>query len=129
MGCDEYHPISKQGSNLTESGGIGYTIIDTIEPSSKLDHHQIVFRLRRSPLRSVADSFLHSFVHPIFQTTIRLLGGFLSAYSLSSDPIYLTKATELADRILPVFDTPSGLPLSMINLAKSEGVDDLTSVD
>ena len=31
MGNDVYHPISKTGSNLTNSGGIGYTIIDAID--------------------------------------------------------------------------------------------------
>lgn len=31
MGCDEYHPLSKTGMNLTDSGGIGYTIIDAID--------------------------------------------------------------------------------------------------
>lgn len=38
--------------------------------------------------------------------------------------MFLSKATDLADRMLPVFDTPSGLPLGMVNLAKAEGVDD-----
>ena len=31
MGNDEYHPISKRGSNLTDSGSIGYAIIDAID--------------------------------------------------------------------------------------------------
>ena len=31
MGCDEYHPIAKKGMNLSDSGGIGYTIIDAID--------------------------------------------------------------------------------------------------
>ena len=31
MGDDEYHPISKQGSNLTKAGGIGYTVVDSID--------------------------------------------------------------------------------------------------
>lgn len=31
MGDDEYHPISRKGSNLTEAGGIGYTVIDSID--------------------------------------------------------------------------------------------------
>ena len=56
------------------------------------------------------------------KTTIRVLGGLLSASHLSGDPIYLEKATELADRMLPVFDTDSGLPLPMINLEKRTGV-------
>ena len=31
MGNDVYHPISKTGSNLSDSGGVGYTIIDAID--------------------------------------------------------------------------------------------------
>lgn len=31
MGADEYHPISHKGTNLTEAGGIGYTIVDSID--------------------------------------------------------------------------------------------------
>lgn len=31
MGCDEYHPIGHEGTNLTEAGGIGYTVIDSID--------------------------------------------------------------------------------------------------
>jgi hypothetical protein len=31
MGADEYHPISHKGSNLTEAGGIGYTVVDSID--------------------------------------------------------------------------------------------------
>lgn len=31
MGDDEYHPISKSGTNLTAAGGIGYTVVDSID--------------------------------------------------------------------------------------------------
>ena len=31
MGADEYHPIGHTGSNLTEAGGIGYTVIDSMD--------------------------------------------------------------------------------------------------
>lgn len=31
MGDDEYHPISRKGTNLTTSGGIGYTVVDSID--------------------------------------------------------------------------------------------------
>lgn len=33
MGNDKYHPTSKTGSNLTDSGGVGYAIdvIDTMQ--------------------------------------------------------------------------------------------------
>lgn len=31
MGDDEYHPIEKRGSNLTEAGGIGYMVVDVLD--------------------------------------------------------------------------------------------------
>jgi len=31
MGDDEYHPISKKGTNLSDTGSIGYTVIDAID--------------------------------------------------------------------------------------------------
>lgn len=31
MGDDDYHPISHTGNNLTEAGGIGYTVADSID--------------------------------------------------------------------------------------------------
>ncbi len=31
MGADEYHPISHEGTNLTEGGGIGYTVVDSLD--------------------------------------------------------------------------------------------------
>jgi uncharacterized protein YyaL (SSP411 family) len=57
------------------------------------------------------------------QTTIRVLGGLLSAYHHSGgDPLFLRRARDLADRMLPVFDTPSGLPYPAVNLQRREGV-------
>jgi endoplasmic reticulum Man9GlcNAc2 1,2-alpha-mannosidase len=54
-----------------------------------------------------------------------VLGGLLSAHALSGgDPLYIEKAQNLADRILPAFDTPVGLPLTMVNLAQRKGVPD-----
>jgi len=56
------------------------------------------------------------------QTTIRVLGGLLSAYHLSGkDQIYLDKATDLADRMLPAFQTATGLPMPEVNLKKRVG--------
>ena len=31
MGDDEYHPIGHKGTNLSRSGGIGYTVLDAID--------------------------------------------------------------------------------------------------
>ncbi|MFT3726748.1 MAG: glycoside hydrolase family 47 protein [Terricaulis sp.] len=52
----------------------------------------------------------------VFETNIRLVGGLLSAHHASGDPVLLAKAKDLADRLLPAFDTPSGIPWGKINL-------------
>ena len=38
--------------------------------------------------------------------------------------MYLALATDLGDRLLSTYDTPTGLPLSKINLGKSLGIPD-----
>jgi hypothetical protein len=142
MGNDEYHPISKTGSNLTDSGSIGYAIIDAIDTMQIMGLQEEYNRAREwiaSELRFDRDGNFNTFevstpitsliiyrltaVH--HKTTIRILGGLLSTYHLSDeDPLYLEKAIELAERIIPVFNTSSGLPLSMVNLHLRKGVDD-----
>lgn len=52
---------------------------------------------------------------PFFETVIRYLGGLLSAYALSKDPILLSRADDLGAALLPAFDTPSGLPMFSVN--------------
>ncbi|MEO6689202.1 MAG: GH92 family glycosyl hydrolase [Dokdonella sp.] len=51
-----------------------------------------------------------------FEITIRLLGGLLSGYQLTGDARLLAKAEDLGTRLLPVFDSPTGLPWVEINL-------------
>ncbi|MGZ5002261.1 MAG: glycoside hydrolase family 47 protein [Chthoniobacterales bacterium] len=51
-----------------------------------------------------------------FEITIRLLGGLLSSYQLTGDKRLLALADDLGRRLLPVFESPTGLPYVMINL-------------
>jgi Glycosyl hydrolase family 47. len=51
-----------------------------------------------------------------FEITIRLLGGLLSSYQMSNDRRLLAKAEDLGNRLLPVFDSPTGMPYMYINL-------------
>lgn len=74
-----------------------------------------------------------------FETTIRMLGGLLSAYYLSTtfpemaplldddegkdgEDLYIEKAKDLADRIMYAFDSPSGVPYASFNLKTAQGV-------
>ncbi|KOS22523.1 Endoplasmic reticulum mannosyl-oligosaccharide 1 [Escovopsis weberi] len=48
----------------------------------------------------------------VFETTIRYLGGFLSAFDLSGDVRLLRKAVEVGDMIYKAFDTPNRMPIT-----------------
>ncbi|XP_041346922.1 LOW QUALITY PROTEIN: endoplasmic reticulum mannosyl-oligosaccharide 1,2-alpha-mannosidase-like [Gigantopelta aegis] len=52
----------------------------------------------------------------LFETTIRVLGGLLSAYHLTKDNMFLEKASDLGDRLLHAFGTSSNIPFSDVNL-------------
>lgn len=51
-----------------------------------------------------------------FEITIRLLGGLLSSYQLTNDQRLLELAEDLGRRLLPAFDSPTGLPYVYVNL-------------
>ncbi|KAF8904792.1 glycoside hydrolase [Gymnopilus junonius] len=122
LGSDEYHPISHRGSNISSSGGVGYTVTDAIDTMIIMgltDEHQ---RAREWVKKKL--TFEREGVFSTFEITIRVLGGLLSAYRLTGDDLYLEKVIDLADRLLPAFDTTSGLPLPSVNLAQKTGVPD-----
>ena len=73
----------------------------------------------------------------VFETTIRVLGGLLSASALIADPpagtlaasaadarLFEQRAEELAERLLHAFETPSGIPLREVNLLTGEAFPD-----
>ncbi|TBU42728.1 glycoside hydrolase [Dichomitus squalens] len=120
MGDDEYHPISQKGTNLTAAGGIGYTVIDSIDTMLLMGLQDEYARARKWVETKM--SFDRDANFNTFETTIRVLGGLLSAYHFTKDELYLEKAKELADRIMPAFETPSGLPTSNVNLGQRKGV-------
>jgi hypothetical protein len=55
-----------------------------------------------------------------FEITIRLLGGLLSGYQLTDDKRLLNLAEDLGNRLLPVFNSPTGLPYVYVNLRSGQ---------
>lgn len=45
----------------------------------------------------------------LFETTIRIVGGLLSAFDLSEDAMFLGKAQQLVDLLMPVFNASGKL--------------------
>ncbi|QRV79706.1 glycoside hydrolase family 47 protein [Ceratobasidium sp. AG-Ba] len=116
FGCDDYHPVTKTGSNLTTHRGIGYMIADALDTMLIMGKDlSAEYRRARDWVAKDLD-FDRDGRYSTFEITIRVLGGLLSAYALSGqDEIYLQRAKELADRLLPAFNTPHGLPIPNVN--------------
>ena len=54
MGDDEYHPISKTGTNLSTSGGIGYTVTDALDTMLIMGLDEEVARARDCVLNKLS---------------------------------------------------------------------------
>jgi len=112
-GHDELRPLSKQPRDW-----YGQSLL--ITPVDALDT-MLVMHLdaEANKARKLIDETL-SFDKDIevknFEITIRVLGGLLSAYEMTSDPALLRLANDLGTRLLPVFDSPTGMPYMYVNL-------------
>jgi len=62
-----------------------------------------------------------------FEITIRLLGGLLSSYQLTGDKRLLRLAEDLGNRLLPAFNSPTGLPYVYVNLRTGQVRDPVTN--
>ncbi|KAK4587727.1 hypothetical protein RGQ29_018935 [Quercus rubra] len=112
-GQDELQPQSKNGVN--SFGGLGATLIDSLDTLYIMGLEE-QFQKAREWIANSLD-FNKDYEASVFETTIRVVGGLLSAYDLSNDQVFLDKAKDIADRLLPAWDTPSGIPYNIINLA------------
>ncbi|BAE57293.1 hypothetical protein AFCA_003074 [Aspergillus flavus] len=129
-GLDQYRPAAKDGKNMVE-GGLGWIIVDALDT-------MIMMNLT-SRVQHARDWIQHSLQYnqdhdvSTFETTIRMLGGLLSAHYLSTtytdlapvsgdEDLYIEKATDLAERLSGAFESSSGVPFASINLKKSEGI-------
>ncbi|CDU25238.1 related to Mannosyl-oligosaccharide 1,2-alpha-mannosidase IC [Sporisorium scitamineum] len=123
-GHDELRPVSKTAED--PFNGWGASIVDALDTLlvmglpkeydlARQHVRDIDFRLvggSRSAYGS-ADGRI-----PVFETAIRYLGGFLSAYDLSGDVLMRHRAEELAQLILPAFDTSTGVPNGRIRMVE-----------
>ncbi|KPM43847.1 Mannosyl-oligosaccharide 1,2-alpha-mannosidase [Neonectria ditissima] len=135
-GYDEFHPISKKAGNMSPKG-LGWIIVDALDTMMIMNLTTRVQDAREwisSSLTWDQDQDVNT-----FETTIRMMGGLLSAHYLSNEypnlapladddegaageDLYLDKAKDLADRLMGAFDSASGVPFASVNLAKYEGI-------
>ena len=108
---DEVAPIS--GGWRTSFGGWGATLVDTMDTlwimDQKEDFEQCVEEVKNIDFTTSEDEIIN-----VFETTIRYLGGLISAYELSDRKykVLINKAKELADILYTAFDTPNRMPMT-----------------
>src|ERR1043166_6666204 len=112
-GHDELRPLSKAPRDW-----YGQSLL--ITPVDALDSLILLgFPAEAEKARKLIDETL-SFDKDIsvknFEITIRVLGGLLSGYELTHDKKLLALADDLGTRLLPVFDSPTGMPYVNVNL-------------
>eukprot|EP01035_Chromulina_nebulosa_P006335 gene6335-8563_t len=96
-GRDELKPISAHGQD--NWGGMGVTLVDSLDTlwimGMKDEFNEAKEWVKASLSFSRAGSV------SVFETTIRELGGLLAAYDLSGEKVFLEKATQLGNLLLP----------------------------
>ncbi|CAB9523080.1 oligosaccharide 1,2-alpha-mannosidase [Seminavis robusta] len=113
FGMDEIKPASGTGDNGW--GGFGVTLVDTLD-TLWLTGMKDEFWQARDWVR---DHLMHGKPHQVsvFETTIRSLGGLLSAYDWSGDKVFLNSALDLGKRLSRAFDgSTTGIPFGQVNL-------------
>ncbi|EFX01449.1 mannosyl-oligosaccharide alpha-1,2-mannosidase [Grosmannia clavigera kw1407] len=136
-GYDEFHPDSKLGKQMAPHG-LGWIIIDSLDTLMLMNLTSRLVHAREwvaNKLTWDQDQDINT-----FETTIRMMGGLLSAHYLANEyphlaklndiqlaetggeDLYLEKARDLADRLLSAFDSPTGVPWSSVNIGKSEAI-------
>ncbi|NQU32801.1 MAG: glycoside hydrolase family 47 protein [Bacteroidetes bacterium] len=64
----------------------------------------------------------------VFEVNIRILGGLLAMYELSGNAKVLDKARDFADRMMPAFNTATGIPKYWVNLRTGVAKGDTVNV-
>lgn len=119
---DDLKPITCAGRN--SQGGMAITLLDSLDMLYLMgrdkDLRKAVLYISKSLNFDAVDERVH-----VFEVTIRAVGGLLSGHVLLSrdkravpwyDRELLDQAVSLANRLLPAFDTPTGIPEDWLNL-------------
>lgn len=121
-GHDELKPVSKAAQD--PFNGWGASIVDALDTLLVMGLPK-EYDLARQHVRDIDFRLVgggrSAYGHadgriPVFETAIRYLGGFVSAYDLSGDVLMRDRAEELAQLIMPAFDTATGVPVGRIRL-------------
>uniref|UniRef100_A0A672SN94 alpha-1,2-Mannosidase n=1 Tax=Sinocyclocheilus grahami TaxID=75366 RepID=A0A672SN94_SINGR len=120
-GHNELKPIAKKGhsTNIFGNSQMGATIVDALDTLYIMGLHD-EFKDAQEWIEQNLDFSVNAEVS-VFEVNIRFIGGLLAAYYLSGQEVFKVKAVQLAEKLLPAFNTPTGIPWAMVNLKSGVG--------
>jgi mannosidase alpha-like ER degradation enhancer 2 len=123
-GHDALRPLSKTAHDWYGQSLL-MTPVDALDTLILMDLNDEAARARS--LIATDLSFDRDIYVKNFEVTIRLLGGLLSSYQLTGDQRLLCLAEDLGNRLLPVFNSKTGLPYVYVNLRTGQIRDAVTN--
>jgi len=123
-GHDDLRPLSKSFHDWYPES----VLMTPIDAFSTIKLMQLTEEAEKAKILIIEKlSFAKDLDVQLFEINIRLLGGLLSAYQLDGDERFLKLAVDLADRLLPAFDSPTGMPYRFVNLQTGATSDSLNN--
>ncbi len=113
-GHDDLKPISKSYRDWHAPETVLMTPVDSLDSLYLLGFKKEADATRKYITANL--SFDKDIDVQNFEITIRVLGGLISGYQASGDKKLLALADDLGRRLLPVFDSPTGMPYRYVNL-------------
>lgn len=120
-GANELKPISHTGHSASIFGktAMGATIVDGVDTlyimglteQYQKAHDWIAHDFNFNPSSDIS----------VFEVNIRYIGGLISMYALTKDEMFKNKAVEIAEKLMPAFNTPTGIPYGLINARTGAG--------
>ncbi|XP_035918503.1 mannosyl-oligosaccharide alpha-1,2-mannosidase IA isoform X2 [Anopheles stephensi] len=116
-GKNELRPLSKRGhsNSIFGSFDLGATIVDGLDTLYLMGLHKEFDEGREWVERKFTLENVDAELS-VFETNIRFIGGFLTCYAFTGDRLFLEKARYVADKLLPAFQTPTGIPYALVNV-------------
>ena len=111
-GHDVLLPLSKSHKDWYE-GSLGISPIDAYSTLKVMGLEKEAKEIEDYALAMDWDKDLYV---QTFEVNIRILGGLLSMYHYTKNEAILAKTKDFGDRILPAFNTPTGIPAHSVNL-------------
>eukprot|EP00746_Dinoflagellata_sp_MGD_P165945 gnl/MRDRNA2_/MRDRNA2_95517_c0_seq1.p1 gnl/MRDRNA2_/MRDRNA2_95517_c0~~gnl/MRDRNA2_/MRDRNA2_95517_c0_seq1.p1 ORF type:complete len:717 (+),score=131.82 gnl/MRDRNA2_/MRDRNA2_95517_c0_seq1:51-2201(+) len=119
MGHDEIKPISGQPGRAW--GHCAMTMLDALSTMWVMGLKQEFDEATEWIERNLDWDKSPGFVS-FFETTIRVVGGLLSAHAFSGKQVFLDKSRQLSDRMMKAFKESSGFPMTQVSYKDGRGM-------